>query len=261
LTATGGITGSFTSGSYVYKYHKFNSNGTFTISGGATADLQILVVGGGGGGQGTISVAYTKGGGAGGVNYYYTTGSLVSGSYNVSIGGGGTGYFRAGGVDQGCTPGTQSSFTGSAIALFASGGASTAGGSLSGAPTIFSPGADLALYGVAGGGAGAGANGVDAYLPGYPGPGGVGLQYSLDGVATYYGGGGGGGSSQFNSTTPQALGGLGGGGLGGNRTFFAGDATNNTGGAGGGCGQDIPTSAKGNGGSGIVIITYKTAFA
>ena len=50
-----------------YKYHTFNSNGTFTISSGA-ADLEYLLVAGGGGGgtAGSGGNNAAGGGGAGG---------------------------------------------------------------------------------------------------------------------------------------------------------------------------------------------------
>lgn len=267
IIASGGITGSFTSGSYIYKYHKFISgSGTFNVISGVTTDLQIAVVaGGGGGGQRDItSPVYNKGGGGGGVKYYFTTGSLPIGAYTASVGGGGSGsYNNASGIP---TDGSPSGFVGSTIQLFASGGQAVpllgGGNGSSGAPTIHTAGANLDANGVAGGGGGAGANGNDAYSPGYPGTGGNGLQYNLDGTNSYYGGGGGGGSSQYNNVTPQAAGGLGGGGLGGNRTYVGGAGTDNTGGGGGGAGyssQTSPLTTKG--GSGVVIITYKTAYA
>ncbi len=60
IDATGGT--EYTSGGY--KYHKFTSSGTFSVSGApATATVEVLAVAGGGGG------AQSGGGGAGGLKY------------------------------------------------------------------------------------------------------------------------------------------------------------------------------------------------
>lgn len=97
----------------------------------------------------------------------------------------------------------------------------------------------------AGGGGGAGAAGGNG-SSGVSGAGGVGLQYSINGTATFYGGGGGGGGHNVS----VGSGGAGGGGTGGlSVNGTSGTAgTVNTGGGGGG--------NSGNGGSGIVILRY-----
>jgi hypothetical protein len=83
ITASGGSEGTFTSGSFIYKYHIFESSGStneetqrsfqqFTITDGFSDDMQMLIIGPGGpGNRGTGSygsqgyAAYGGGGGAG----------------------------------------------------------------------------------------------------------------------------------------------------------------------------------------------------
>jgi hypothetical protein len=77
ITASGGDTGTYNSGSYVYKYHIFYPSGSsastrefqeFTIADGYAPEFKMLVVGGGGpGGRATTSGTdvYGAGGGAG----------------------------------------------------------------------------------------------------------------------------------------------------------------------------------------------------
>jgi hypothetical protein len=89
------------------------------------------------------------------------------------------------------------------------------------------------------------------------GNGGNGLQSSISGANLYYAGGGGGGSNTGGS---GGSGGSGGGGRGcsnGNGTGMT-AGTDGLGGGGGGC-RDITVNVSGaRGGSGIVIIRYKT---
>jgi hypothetical protein len=95
INATGGITGSYISGSQVWKYHKFNTTGSasFDIISGNTNNAKLLIVGGGGAAgrcsTGTsVSFDNAGGGGAGGVFYAYNL-ALSSGSYSLYIGDGG----------------------------------------------------------------------------------------------------------------------------------------------------------------------------
>lgn len=109
-----------------------------------------------------------------------------------------------------------------------------------------------------GGGGAGGPGGIPSLEVGntYPGDGGVGIRFSISGVATYYAGGGGGGSKD---TTGASNGGNGGGGAGGVAAQGS-HATENTGGGGGGGGFNGSTSYRGgNGGSGIIIIRWITA--
>ncbi|MEX0598741.1 MAG: glycine-rich domain-containing protein [Candidatus Paceibacterota bacterium] len=89
-----------------------------------------------------------------------------------------------------------------------------------------------------------------------PPHGGIGLQISINGTATYYAGGGASGKAvgETFTTAGNGNGGLGGGGLGGDHVTgftLGGAGTANTGGGGGG-----GLNAGGDGGSGIVIIRY-----
>lgn len=81
ITASGGYeTGSFISGSYVYKYHVYHPSGssssvrefqTFNVQGGYGADLQMYIAGGGGpGGRATTSGTSIFGGGGGAGEIY-----------------------------------------------------------------------------------------------------------------------------------------------------------------------------------------------
>jgi len=114
-----------------------------------------------------------------------------------------------------------------------------------------------------GGGGGAGAVGYNGYSSGNEGVGGVGVDFSITfttnvGVNGFFGGGGGGGGDNGAGN-----GGLGGGGNGGGLRGglpLAQNATNHTGGGGGGVQWAVHSASdpSGAGGSGIVIIRYKT---
>ena len=115
-----------------------------------------------------------------------------------------------------------------------------------------------------GGGGGAtvpGTSGFTSPNPDGGGPGGAGATTSISGSPTAYAGGGGGGKDADNPNGGDAgNGGAGGGGCGGSvdgspRCATAGTA--NTGGGGGG-GANTPTPGKA-GGSGVVIIRYKSS--
>jgi hypothetical protein len=79
IVATGGDVVGISGG---YKYHKFNSNGTFNVSGSAGTLFQVIIVGAGGNGNSGSSSG--PGGGAGAL-YSNTTFSLPSGDGNYSI--------------------------------------------------------------------------------------------------------------------------------------------------------------------------------
>lgn len=252
-----------------------SSNQTTTLGAGPTS-IDYLVVGGGGAG-GWFSGA---GGGAGG---YRTGNASVSSAitYTITIGAGGSG----GTGDGAGGPGSGSSISGSGFTTITSaggggggtngngdnlgygraggsGGGGSAGqtfgagntpattpsqGNNGGASGVWSP-----PYYNCGGGGGAGAAG----LAGDSGKsGGIGIQSSISGTATYYAGGGGGGS--YSGT--GSPGGQGGGGSG-VQSGPAGSGTANTGGGGGGGGFN-QTNNNGAGGSGIVIIRYLNTFS
>jgi hypothetical protein len=237
---------------------------------GATQGVYLIVAGGGGGG--TSVFASGAGGGAGGL----LTGSFfanVSTSYSIVVGsGGGVGV-----------SGTNSSGFGVTAIGGGHGGGNVnppsgnfsggSGGSGGGSAIDNSAGSGTAGQGFAGsigrgdpfqGGGGGGAGGASTRPNG-----GIGVQSSITGTATYYaGGGGGGGSNQSGGQDGQlpGPGGAGGGGYGGyggpdgsGSVATSGVAgTSGLGGGGGGgarVGQYGYTSG-GAGGSGVVIAAY-----
>ena len=76
-----------------YKYHTFTNSGTFTVSGSA-GTAQVLVVAGGGGGGANNSGGTDGGAGGGGGGVALTNGAtipLAVGTYNITVGGSGSG--------------------------------------------------------------------------------------------------------------------------------------------------------------------------
>ena len=270
-TATGGTI--VTSGNWVT--HTFTNSGTFGVSGG-TLSCNVMVVGGGGGGGGVVG-----GGGGGGGGFIYTNGFAVpAGLHTVTVGAGGLGM----NWDYGAGLKGEDSVFSTLIAEGGGGGGcwgvdATSGGSGGGgrggnggdpATTDYAGGAGIAGQGFAGGigkftggngyigggGGGAGEPGGDA-TSSAPGDGGDGLPCAISGAIAWYAGGGGGNLYSHGS----GAGGLGGGGRGSSdhapSGFPADPGTPNTGGGGGGCGRgwDAPYGG-GDGGSGIVIVSY-----
>jgi hypothetical protein len=229
-----------------YRAHIFKQSGKFTIiqPGLLTG---VLVVGGGGGG------GLNVGGGGGGISYSTNVNISASGEYDVIIGNGGAGY----------PDNTNGSFS-SVFDITADGGRygnDTYNGGTSG-PYILN--GAVKTSGISGniiqtpygaGGGGLGGLYIDKDHPSQPPPingiGYNGLINAINGSNVYYGAGGGGSgkSRGYNS-----LGGSGGGGYGSYDGYVNVDGTPNTGGGGGACGS--PVYSGGNGGSGIVIITY-----
>jgi len=248
---------------------------TFSISSVALLDIEYLVVGGGGG-----SGAQRRGGGGAGGMLTGTIALSRTSTQLITVGNGG-----AARTDQSAyTPGENSVF--SNLTAFGGGsGACDVGGSLANGQAGGSGGGGLAAndpnsaggagtsgqgnnggsgngagstnYG-AGGGGGAGAVGGNGNST-YPGNGGVGLQSSITGTATYYAGGGGGG--YYSATTGyRSSGGLGGGGMGASSSVAAESGAANTGGGGGGGFNGPATINGGAGGSGVVVIAYPDTF-
>lgn len=266
--ATGGAVTNITQNSFNYRVHTFTSDGTFTVTRGGI--VEYLIVGGGGGG------ADVSGGGGGGVlagqlsidagsypvlvgaatgNAPDNTGPGPSGNQSsafglVAVGGGGAGggFGQAQGLTGGSGGGggRQPSGGSGSGGWYSPGGAPIPGqGNHGGTPQPFVNG-DWE----GGGGGGAGTPGRDATANDWGGDGGLGIASSITGTLTFYAGGGGSGSNSINGR-----GGLGGGGNGaaGAAGF---NATANTGGGGGG-GWGGPCGA---GGSGIVIVRYRTSY-
>lgn len=202
-----------------------------------------------------LTIYNAMGGGGGGVINQSVF--LLPGTYNVTVGSGGT---------QGSPNGTSSSFNG----YIATGGYGGAYGGASGTAytsnSQFTYSSNTAF--ASGGGAGGSANvttgtGASAFTTvGTLGSGGVGVLYSnavYPYSTSYFGGGGGGASNTSITGTLATPGGSGGGGAGSsNVTGFSAQntaavsGTVYTGGGGGGAFGKTP----GNGGSGVVVVSY-----
>jgi hypothetical protein len=213
----------------------------------------LLIAGGGGGGGTAASIGNQRaGGGAGEVIeddvllIPSTNHEENAGEYAIAIGDGG-----AGGVgNNNGAAGEQSTFAG----FTADGGLGSNDGVGGASGNSFTGG--TASTQAAGGGAGStgnGANGADAGGDGTGGNGGAGHTSSITGSPVAYAGGGGGGASPTPGT--GAAGG-GNGSSNGNAT----NATANTGSGGGGANTEIASARNGGaGGSGLLIIRYRTA--
>jgi len=241
--------------------HTFTNSGSFGVA--PVKSVQVLVVaGGGGGGGGTY---HSGGGGAGGLVYNSSYPISLSTPVTITVGGGGSGGVNTtrgtngqdsvfgtitaigggGGGNYSTGDGLRGGSGGGAIYNYNIGGSSIVGQGNSGGTASGS----APNYGSGGGGGAGAAGGNGTSTTG--GVGGIGLAYSISGSSQYYAGGGGG--STYSSGTPGA-GGLGGGGAGSISNATSG--TPNTGGGGGGAERNGSTG--GNGGSGVVVISYPT---
>jgi len=259
ITATGG-TITFAGGRTI---HTFTSSGTFTVlTAPPSPTVKALVVAGGGGGGN-----YAGGGGGAGGLLYSARKSIAVTAYAITVGSGGAKPPNSGTIG---TNGNNSVFdTLTAIGGGAgnvngtapnSGGSGGGGGAFAYAGAAGTAGQGFAGGGCAGGlsgaggGGGAGTLGVGGTITENGGNGGDGLAYSISGTSTYYSGGGGGSGA-------AGVAGAGGGGGGGAGALGIGasavNGTANTGGGGGGTWFN-DANLFGNGGSGIVIISYPT---
>jgi hypothetical protein len=230
----------------------------------------LVVAGGGGGGRNW------GGGGGGGGLLQGSVPVASSTSYTVTVGSGGTGD-TSDTNPKGGTNGVSSVF-GSISALggglggsynFVNGGTGGSGGGQGSGGTPGTLGQGTSGQGnaggasdggtgsnnTAGGGGGAGTVGLSATTA-VAGKGGAGIASAISGTVTTYAGGGGGTSNSGGTAGTGGVGGGGNGGLYGTSNSVAGTA--NTGGGGGG-GQY--TVNGGNGGSGIVIVSYPDIYA
>jgi hypothetical protein len=120
------------------------------------------------------------------------------------------------------------------------------------------PNSDSLFGGGGGGGAGAVGQDVNPGPSGKAGNGGCGTTSSINGTPTVRAGGGGASSTACSPGDKRGLAGPGGGGIGGFAPNGDGGAgTVNTGGGGGAGGYPATGSARGGGGSGIVVIRYR----
>ena len=248
------------------------NNNWQTVASTAYSVDYLVVAGGGAGG-----LSYAGGGGAGGLLQGSGLSVAPGTSYTITIGAGGAAV-SAGVVSNG-NNGGNSVFSSVATAIGGGGGGhyettipgsgGSGGGGGGEKPTAKGNGtlgqgndggvgSSNNIYRGGGGGGAGGAGTAGGSTTAAGGTGGIGLQSSISGTATYYAGGGGGGS--YNASgAPAGVGGLGGGGAGAiGGTAVSGGA--NTGGGGGGAGGvgTGPTGMgpSGSGGSGVVIIRY-----
>jgi hypothetical protein len=249
--------------------HTFTANGTFTVSSGAS-NVRVLVIGGGGGG----GFSHSGGGGAGG--YQDTFVSLVPGTYAVTVGAGGSpGPNRPTNGSNGGNSSIGSLLTslgggggGSEYAIGSNGG--SAGGNAVNGGTPQQGTAGQGFPGGRGGGSFSGGGGGGASARGrdssedvatHAGYGGAGAFSNITGTSVQRAGGGGGGvySTLVVPNWRYGSGGAGGGGNGSNGgdvpvTVTAGQVNTGSGGGGGG----YPDTAGGQGGSGLVVVSYIT---
>ena len=236
--------------------------------------INYLVVAGGGSGssQYTRSGNTGGGGGAGGLlsgSFFATTGA----TYTATVGAGGAAVGNGITTDVQGNNGSNSSFNiataigggggGQSASAGSNGGSGGGGGSQN--PNVGGSGTAGQGYaggggagsGGAGGGGGAGAAGGNA-SGNNSGAGGIGVQSSISGTATYYAGGGGGGGCTPTGPQVAGAGGNGGGGAGANQNNNGTSGAANTGGGGGasGGGNSATNVISGAGGSGVVIISY-----
>ena len=257
--------------------HVFTQSGSFRATSDIVADL--LVVGGGGAGGWTISA----GGGGGQVVITNSVRLQAGTTYTVTVGAGGRGTAR--GFQKAGGDGNPSSFGTLVTALGGGGGGGweepegrTGASGGGGADGRFYPGRCIGgepvspatghrggdgAYDSAGGGGGAGGPGLpgvgsENYGNGKGGDGGPGLPCDYTGTLVYYGAGGGAGAGN-KCATP----GLGGSGTGGNGSAKDSGLPGEPGlantGSGGGGGSYQPTTEGGDGGSGIVVVRYRSA--
>jgi len=253
-----------------YRVHTFTTVGTSSLNVIQGGEFEYLVVGGGGsGGRGL-------GGGGGAGGYLTSTINRSSGSYLVVVGAGGASItsndtvgnngedsrfdtiIATGGGGGGAYAGKAAKNGGSGGGGGGNEGSGTqAGGSGNTPTTTPSQGNNGGIGGSRpsgtyfGSGGGGGAGGVGgSHVTTTGGAGGPGLSSSITGTAIIRAGGGGG--NGYSGAGGAA--GSGGGGKGGDGNVSVTSATANTGGGGGGSGYQN----SGAGGSGIVIVRYKS---
>jgi hypothetical protein len=261
--ATGGSSSSITVGGVAYTLLDFTSDGTLTVTKSGLFD--VLMVGGGGCGGYSLNATYPGSGGGGGQVLQTTI--YITANQTVTIGTGGNGLNNgtsannqgtasrigslaiavAGGSGSGVNTnstgagagGNGGGGNGNNFAGFNAIGVSIAGGFNGGAgSTSAGGGGGSAANGSAGSGATGGAGGAGTQLSTFTG----------STITTFVGAGGGG-----SGTTTGGAAGSTGAGAGGSGTTGA-SATANTGSGGGGS----ITGAGGNGGSGRVLVRFKS---
>ena len=271
---------------------KFTS-GIYTLKIESNISCHILIVGGGGSGANNCIGWEGGGGGGGGGVGIGTSITLVTGTYDITIGAGGDArYGNGNGLKGGDTSIVCESASISEIAYGGGygssglGGQGGSGGGSSGSGSDFPEALAttgrgtlrLTYHGYNGGngfnqaggsgGGGAGSKGIAPLRQQdfNGGNGGRGIVSSITGTSIYYGGGGGGSANAFKTNATHGTGGDG-GGAGGYNTAIDGEV--NTGGGGGGANSKkinshsnvecSDTNKSGAGGSGVVIIKILSA--
>jgi hypothetical protein len=253
-----------------------STNTTYEWTPSATMIADVLMVAGGGGGGNWYSGG---GGGAGGL-VFLENGS-ISGQKTVVVGNGGSGATNnplvGGGTDDiPGSNGSDTSMSGFTTAIGGGGGASynvngNSGGSGGGGGYNTTGGAGTNNQGYDGGdsylngwgGGGGGGSGGPGYdeTSNKGGNGGIGTNLSsiygvLYGDSGFFASGGGGsGGTRTNDPSPGTA--SQGGGTSGVSSGSASDAQKHTGGGGGGAGWNNSSSLGGDGGSGIVLLSYQ----
>ena len=227
-------------------FEVFTSNDTWTVPAGVTKANYYIIAGGGGGGGGGgnwVPTSNAKGGGGGGGGEgqrFRVSNQTVTPAANISVTVGAAGSQGTGGADG--TPG-------------ADGTAGTDGGNSSIESYV--------AYGGKGGGLGtkatgistpgtSGSGGASQLTGGLPG-GGAGVNAGNAGDSVAYGAGG-------DAGTPTGTSSGGGGGGGGNEGIGGKGRGNTVGSAGvegGGGGGGVSSTSGYDGGSGLIIVTYK----
>jgi hypothetical protein len=187
--------------------------------------IEYLVVGGGSGGSGGTSGTNYGSAGAGGIVLTSTISIDLGIGYTVTVGAGGAGSLTT------SSPGASSVFS----AITATGGNAVGQSRTGGSNALYSGGTGSGLQG--GGGAGAGGNGSGMN-------GGIAVTSSISGSSVGYGGGGAGED----------------GGAGGTPGTGGGDNSNNAVANRGGGGGGGSASTSFNGGLGVVILSYPSAY-
>ncbi len=245
--------------------HTFINTGTANLNCGIARSANYLIVAGGGGGAsggggaGAVRIGATIAsagdntivvatGGAGVVPTGTGTKGANSSALGITAGGGGGGGLVNGLGGNSDAAGGSGGGGGATSASVWAGGTGGIGGNNGGTQSyITSP------YPSSGGG-GCGAVGGSGIAGPKSGVGGVGCASSITGVSITYGGGGGGACYNAASTGCSNVGGAGGGGTG-NDNANGSAGTANTGGGGGASPSGF---TGGNGGSGIVVVSYAT---
>jgi hypothetical protein len=252
--AAGGTVTTYSSGGINYKVHTFTSSGNFTVDTGSKTVNVLIAAGGGAGG-------WDVGGGGGAGGYINTNVNVSIGTYQVTVGGGGSRPTSGGGS-------ALSGSNSSALGLTSiggggggnySGGSGASGGSGgggSGYGSVTSGGSGTAGQGFAGGSA-TNVAGVNTTGAGGGGAGGIGsnaIDAGSDRIGFAPGGSGAVSNIRAGTNVTYCTGGNGGADFGPD-SF---DAAANTGNGGVGAGQSGSLGNSGGaGGSGIVIIRYE----